>query len=295
MKIKENAVIMCNGLEELKECRKRLIEFGFNDDENWNIRRVKNAVHSDFPDMCYVLLHKKENNVQIHTHKCDSVTSKIIAYSELETYLKTVYMKNENYENLTNEQKELVRYWIEKFWYESTVIGTKILEGKQSFTEKYLTPTPVIEVGKAYKYPTNKFLLFIKEKLDEKHVIGYGFNESGEWRSEHKFGILSQVEEATLEEVKERLIEEAKKYIQKSFIRFSDGEKICNKLVNPEFEYHPNGLQFNSKFKGKPCLTLNGNVIMFDGKWAEIIDDKQEIRDKVEVLEAELKELKSML
>lgn len=205
----------------------------------------------------------------------------------------------EKFEKLDNEQKELVKYWIDKFWYESTVIGTKILEGKDSFIEKYLTPEFVIEVGKWYKSPENKFMIFVEEYNPvAKMIIGYGFNSSGYWFNKTKTSYY-KLEKATPEEVEQRLIEEAKrrgvvkgvKIINIGINSEMDDKEVCNLPISGVFKFFTNVNILD---------TLEGNGHVFDnGKWAEIIDEKKSIPDDVlghiSRIEKEFEQLKSKL
>lgn len=192
------------------------------------------------------------------------------------------------FEKLDNEQKELVKYWIEKF------LGNafKTTETK-AFIEKHLTPEPVIEVGKWYKSNSGHLFFTEKETTDKTEpFIAYGFTSNGEWTDSdpRMFSKNLGWEEATPEEVEQRLFEYAKSK------GYKNGNYICactpdmhTKNVKEHIYYDR---KLNDVIHGEES---RGNFLMHQGKWAEIIDEKAEIRESVARLEAELQELKSKL
>lgn len=202
-----------------------------------------------------------------------------------------------NYENLSNEQKELVKYWINK------IASSPLSETKEMFFEKYLSPTPIIEAGKWYKSDLGH--LWFVEEVDhnrKQECVGntcksYGFGKSGKWYGsdwrclEDSNSIYT---EAPREEVEARLIEEAKRRYQ--------GAKIKPLNEHLFYKYHGKGVDLNfSDFDyDKKCLwvvsTERWRAIVFEnGQWAEIIDLKDEIRDSIERLKKEIEILESKL
>lgn len=189
------------------------------------------------------------------------------------------------HENLDNDQKELVKYWIGKI-----PISSLSVIGINEFTEKHLTPEPVIEVGFWYKSPGNKFMVFVEEYNPvTKMIIGFGFNNCGYWFNKTKTS-YDKLEKATPEEYEPRLIEEANsKYKKGDVIKYKDRiGKIIGEI------YFAGGCKLVSV--GTDCKTHNNFFpLMENGKWAEIIDEKQPIRDEIDAIKKHLEELKSKL
>lgn len=199
-------------------------------------------------------------------------------------------MNNEKFEKLDNEQKELVRYWIDKLVIESKSSVASV--EARSFTEKHLTPDPVIEVGKAYKYPdADGWMLFVSKIDSDGFVHGYGFDTNclwmDQWEQKHKRELENVVE--CTEQFKERLVEEAERKAYKSGMKLLSprtGDLHTTKNCwTPNFLHASDGFHF---YYMDAC-------VMSNGKWADVIDEKAEIRQSVARLEAELKELKSKL
>lgn len=194
----------------------------------------------------------------------------------------------EKFEKLDNEQKELVKYWIYKLDKHFKIGGI------QSFIEKHLTPEPVIEVGKWYKGKNNackKLLFFCTGFNNSSKPIGYGFDGNGDWCDLDDVTWTSEVTKATPEEVAQRLIEEAeRRYKQGDTISYRNRGKA--KIVGDIYFADECGIVavLTDSKSTNPFYPLMDN-----GEWAEIIDEKAEIRESVARLEAELKELKSKL
>lgn len=199
-------------------------------------------------------------------------------------------MNNEKFEKLDNEQKELVKYWIEKLAKEAK--SSIVTIETRSFTEKYLTPEPVIEVGKWYKHKDGSYPNWLVFNGGEDSLT-YGFTATGDWGTDFKVWYIKEWGvEATREEVEQRLIEEAKRR------GFVNGAKTTG--IDDDSQEIIKGTFFINKLKDGLNAHLKSNgilgvTIFKDGKWAEIIDEKAEIRESVARLEAELKELKSKL
>lgn len=189
-------------------------------------------------------------------------------------------------EKLDNKQKELVKYWIEKFC-EAPCSMTKT-----PFIEKYLTPEPVIEAGKVYILG-DCFMIFANSfNRCKAIIIGYGFDFSGNWKNEMSYKISSSdsIKEATPEEYEPRLIEFAKSK------GYKNGNYKCACSPHLQTENVSEYIYYDSDMRSIIHGTkTKGNFLIHNGKWAEIIDDKSEIRESVARLEAELQELKSKL
>jgi hypothetical protein len=280
--IKENAVIKCDNFEQLKECREKLIRFGFRDDEKWNKQRLINSIHKEFPEMNFVLLSEDSDFVQIHTHECIERNRVYLHYYDLDSYLEKTY--GIDFDNPTEEQKEMIRYWIDKF------IGHSMTEPYDEFVKKHLSPKPKIEVGKFYKSNVidNKFMLYITDfelSPDGKFKIvkGYGFASDGEWIDCPRLDATYyyNLSESTEQEIAERLIEEAKRR------GYKEGNFKClllpTKHIGSDFM-----IKDGSIFMGCQCC-------MHKGKWADIIDEKAEVKQKIQNLKKEIDDLEKLI
>lgn len=191
-----------------------------------------------------------------------------------------------NYEKLDNEQKELVKYWMLKWWNGKDF-------GFDKFIEKYLTPEPVIEAGFWYLIEGGNVWFVTDPGASNK---GYGFNLNGDWRPlETNCGIATHLikRKATQEEYSQCLIYLA---IKKGF---KAGQKIFSARTG-DLNTIKNGYgsEFGISSDGFHFYYMDA-CVMFNGKWAEIIDEKAEKRDKlkrdIEQLEFVLKQIKSKL
>ena len=153
------------------------------------------------------------------------------------------------------------------------------------------------------KWGDTKFLMFI-------HDNGrYGFKTDGVWYSGEnqpkELNTTSGYVKATTQEVEQALINEARR---RGFLKrgnsfnsvFSDG--AMKRYIEP-FKCHSN---INLYMSGDGYLrykdgisTSDGGcsnpVIFKDGVWAEIIDEKAELRQEIKELEIKLKELRKKL
>lgn len=195
-------------------------------------------------------------------------------------------MENEKFETLNNEQKELVKYWIEKF------LGNafKTTETK-AFIEKHLTPEPGIEVGKWYITTDKEGNEYLFNHQDR--GSSYGFFK-GNWISENWFtgdGWPNTPRQATPEKVKQRLIEEAKRrYKREDTISYRNRGKA--KIVGDIYFADECGIVavLTDSKSTNPFYPLMDN-----GEWAEIIDEKREIEDEIDFITHRLEQLKTKL
>jgi len=123
------------------------------------------------------------------------------------------------------------------------------------------------EVGKWYKYPSSKTLKCYKG--NDKY---YGFIFNGEWDDEWLSEMnFNEFIKATDKEVEEALIKEAKRR------GFKEGFKYnCNNVHGRNDEVECGVLKcdiFESNKYGLFCT--NNGWIFFEGKWAEIIEEKE--------------------
>lgn len=194
----------------------------------------------------------------------------------------------EKFEKLDNEHKELVKYWFEKY--------RKGYDSFNKFIEKHLTPEPVIEVGFWWKFEgvndfdCSKLLIFVTGFNNNGKPKGYGFDIDGKWiEDDENYWCVYDLKpiKATPEEVEQRLIEEAKKIGYKPGMAIESLFSMSNNKISTHAEY---------VYTHKDNDIVYGGVWIYkNGKWAEIIDEKTEIRESVARLEAELQELKSKL
>lgn len=128
-----------------------------------------------------------------------------------------------------------------------------------------------LEVGKWYKY--NEWLLCYTRLSEYNILMAYGFDDKGNWREEGNFGNTPSLWiEATKEEVEAALISEAKRR------GFKEGVKIDRSMF-PTIINEPVTL-FNVKtiyryFPEENTLDYSGYTIFTNGKWAEIIQEKE--------------------
>lgn len=120
-----------------------------------------------------------------------------------------------------------------------------------------------LEIGKWYKATSCQYLAQVIEVLDSNvnYALVNGFDGNGNWAEEWDSVINIDCTEATHQEVEEALITEAKK-------RYKVGDKLRD--VN-DVDIVPNG---DYVFKDG-VLYYGGATVMKDGKWAEIVEEKQ--------------------
>lgn len=133
-----------------------------------------------------------------------------------------------------------------------------------------LEELPKLEVGKWYKNPQYGSALYCVTSIDlcNDSYSAYGFNYSGQWRTNEEFGDLdSDPIPATDKEVEEALIKEAKKR------GFKEGVTIEGR------DYTVGGHIFTRIYCGDLYLFMGNEYgsnieIMSKGKWSTIIKDK---------------------
>lgn len=148
------------------------------------------------------------------------------------------------------------------------------------------------EIGKWYKYPSYVFCLV--EKLDSSYkrfpkYMTYGIllNETNTWTQKDIRFLDDTVKEATKKEVKELLVEEAKKRGLVSGVsvikpRFGEDRLSGNKWV---FGY------CNSDY----YLSLGGSFVFYSGKWAKIINPEIELEEYEEIEDESNEEIENLL
>ena len=138
--------------------------------------------------------------------------------------------------------------------------------------------------GKWYKNPESKFMVLIKEIIDDNNCYGYYFcGRVGIYKGLDDVG-LSKCIEATNKEVEQKLIEEAKRR------GYKNGSYECmvgigTDEVDDDKFFYEDGILWNG-VDGDCC-----NKIFDKGVWVEI---KNPIKEKIEKLKQELKELEKL-
>ena len=124
----------------------------------------------------------------------------------------------------------------------------------------------------------------------------YGFSIGGVWHKNDWYFIDScNLEKATKQEVEETLINEAKRRGFKEGVKFKcliSAE--VGVLIEDYFLYNGSfgrGNSLESAFKND---IING-VLFKEGQWAEIIDEKTELKQEIKELEVKLKESREKL
>lgn len=125
------------------------------------------------------------------------------------------------------------------------------------------------EVGKWYRSVRHPKGIYCVKNTENKEC--YGFDLVGTWGNEWRLGTL-EIRPATDEEVKEALIKEAKRRGFKEGVRFKsawNGEEFVFSEKRGYTQLDDTNL----------CNMGNGSVF-YDGRWAEIIEDKLELNGK---------------
>ena len=137
--------------------------------------------------------------------------------------------------------------------------------------------------GNWYKTTDSKFMVLLTKYESEYNSYGYYFNTRGEWKGYDDVG-LSKCIEATNKEVEQKLIEEAKRR------GYKNGSYECmvgigTDEVDDDKFFYEDGILWNG-VDGDCC-----NKIFDKGVWVEI---KNPIKEKIEKLKQELKELEKL-
>ena len=147
-----------------------------------------------------------------------------------------------------------------------------------------------LKVGKWYKY--NNCILNYKE-TNKNNIKAYGIIPYFGWGDNYNCGNNPEKWiKATYEEIEQALTDEAKRRGFKQGVKFKClitneiGEMIEDYLLS-----FGRGNSLESAFKDK---NING-VLFKDGVWAEIIDDKTELKEEIKELRNKLKSLEEKL
>lgn len=152
------------------------------------------------------------------------------------------------------------------------------MSGSTPYSEEWrdvpVVEKPKIEVDMWVIDPESEILLFITKK-DEKYLYGYGFNREGEfivgesaWM--HKWQDNKDLRPAEDQEVKDRLIEEAKKrglvYGAKIVNNVFPEWSPTNKIHEDNYNFYDEGDLFE--------LNVGGVLVFRKGKWVELVKEK---------------------
>lgn len=152
-----------------------------------------------------------------------------------------------------------------------------------------------LKVGEWYKDLNEKGLYYITE-IKEDRFYFLGFDVNGDWKINDWYltnkCVLSK---ATKQEVKQALANEAKRRGFKKGVQFKC--LIRSKvgvLTEDYFLYNGSFGRGNSLESSFEYTIING-VLFKDGVWAEIIDDKAELKQEIKELRNKLKSLEEKL
>lgn len=201
-------------------------------------------------------------------YDCPNLTE--ITLDELEQLLnKPKIKKSELLERIEALEKKLESKYEDK---------TEIKEDKPNEITYWKDNPPKFEIGKIYKF---KDCIFYCNRIDGDQLFGFGFT-GVKWHESERFSSTrNQLNfiEATDEEWLRRLKEEAYRKGFKVGVVFDS--------PNPKYDFALNQKIINENFewfeweKGKRVLMCStdknegGGTIMFEGKWAEIIQEPQ--------------------
>lgn len=140
-----------------------------------------------------------------------------------------------------------------------------------------------LEVGKWYKSESGSICFNLGDSY-------YGFDCVGDWRDITYFKIGEDIYEwelATEEEVREALINEAKKRGYKEGVRCKFG------IIKEIRTIKTNIFDWNGKYLFVRCINGNADIIFKNGKWAEIIEEPKETEPTKEEINRVLTFLKN--
>lgn len=148
-----------------------------------------------------------------------------------------------------------------------------------------------LEVGKWYKSKNhNKKTLFFTNKETCDEDMGYGFDFIGRYYETDFVLSGSKPEDfelATEEEVREALINEAKKR------GYNEGVKCKFGIIEDIRTIETNIFDWNGKYLFVRCINGNADIIFKNGKWAEIIEEPKETKPTKEEINRVLTFLKN--
>ena len=147
-----------------------------------------------------------------------------------------------------------------------------------------------LEVGKWYKLKDNPKILALYDCFKHHRPYAYIFNEKGDYEYRVEFSLFESPtywELATEEEVREALINEAKKRGYKEGVRCKFG------LIKEIRTIETNIFDWNGKDFFVRCINGNADIIFKNGKWAEIIEEPKETEPTKEEINRVLTFLKN--
>lgn len=147
-----------------------------------------------------------------------------------------------------------------------------------------------LQINKWYKRRHKKALFYvINLPNDECHLIKvYGFDNGGDWMHHESPQTYPDNEViATEEEVREALINEAKKRGYKKGVKCKFG------IIEDIRTIETNIFDWNGKYLFVRCINGNADIIFKNGKWAEIIEEPKETEPTKEEINRVLTFLKN--
>lgn len=141
------------------------------------------------------------------------------------------------------------------------------------------------QLNKWYKVSNSKFMVYLTKYVGLNQCEGFYFGaDSGEYKGfSDNLGFRYCVL-ATKQEIEQALIFEAKRRGFKEGVKFKDLH-IGKEAIVDEVRYYDDSED----------LRAGGYCIFYGGQWAEIIDEKAELKQEIKELEVKLKELREKL
>lgn len=147
-----------------------------------------------------------------------------------------------------------------------------------------------MEVGEWYKDLDGKGLYCIT-KIKENSFWFYGLDVNGNWEDNDWYLIKNcNLIKATKQEIEQALIDEAIRRGFKEGVKFKNMYSHEPKILNGIFVY----IKEQNKLMVKDGF-CNDYDIFVKGQWAEIIDEKAELKQEIKELEVKLQELREKL
>ena len=133
-----------------------------------------------------------------------------------------------------------------------------------------------LEVGRWYKLKDNPKILALYDCFKHHRPYAYLFNAKGDYEYAPIFSFIelpNRWQLATEEEVREALINEAKKRGYKKGVKCKFG------IIEDIRTIETNIFDWNGKYLFVRCINGNADIIFKNGKWVEIIEEptKEEI------------------
>ena len=135
-----------------------------------------------------------------------------------------------------------------------------------------------LEVGRWYRLKDNPEILALYDCFKHHRPYAYIFNENGNYEYRVEFSLFelpTYWELATEEEVREALINEAKKR------GYKEGVKCKFGIIEDIRTIETNIFDWNGKYLFVRCINGNADIIFRSGKWAEIIEQSEPTKEEI--------------